>query len=178
MKQIRVNIVVILLAVSVLSLFIIQAFQVVQLYERKLIQFNNNLKTSLERIAIRHEKAEDIRRYMRLVNNDFSSQYKDILKQEFNLTKGFNNIEEAKVAVSQAINIYNQIRIHRSNGLITPEAMHAQCIIKIKKWPSKRRKFSARQEEEPGSAAVRPVSSNVQTMTETGTEYLNKVPCL
>jgi hypothetical protein len=83
MKQIRVNIVVILLAVSVLSLFIIQAFQVVQLYERKLIQFNNNLKTTLERIAIRHEKAEDIRRYMRLANNDFSSQYKDILKQEF-----------------------------------------------------------------------------------------------
>jgi two-component system phosphate regulon sensor histidine kinase PhoR len=83
MKQIRVNIVVILLAASVLSLLIIQTFQVIQLYERKTIQFNNNLKTSLERIAIRHEKAEDIRRYMRLVNNDFSTQYKDILKQEF-----------------------------------------------------------------------------------------------
>ncbi len=83
MKQIRVNIVVILLAVSVLSLLIIQTFQVIQLYERKTIQFNNNLRTSLERIALRHEKAEDIRRYMRLVNNDFSAQYKDILKQEF-----------------------------------------------------------------------------------------------
>jgi two-component system phosphate regulon sensor histidine kinase PhoR len=82
-KQIRVNIVVILLAVSVLSLLIIQTFQVIQLYERKTIQFNNNLRTSLERIALRHEKAEDIRRYMRLVNNDFSAQYKDILKQEF-----------------------------------------------------------------------------------------------
>ncbi|MFM7666992.1 MAG: sensor histidine kinase [Bacteroidota bacterium] len=83
MKQIRVNIVVILLAVSVVSLLIIQVFQVIQLYERKTSQFNNNLRTSLERIALRHEKAEDIRRYMRLVNNDFSAQYKDILKQEF-----------------------------------------------------------------------------------------------
>jgi two-component system phosphate regulon sensor histidine kinase PhoR len=83
MKRIRVNIIILLLAISVLSLLIIQAFQVSQLYERKLTQFNNNLKTSLERIAIRHEKAEDIRRYMKLVNNDFSAQYKDILKQEF-----------------------------------------------------------------------------------------------
>ena len=83
MKRIRVNIIILLLAISVLSLLIIQSFQVSQLYERKLTQFNNNLKTSLERIAIRHEKAEDIRRYMKLVNNDFSAQYKDILKQEF-----------------------------------------------------------------------------------------------
>jgi two-component system phosphate regulon sensor histidine kinase PhoR len=83
MKRIRVNLVVILLAVSVISLLIIQTFQVTQLYERKTTQFNNVLKTSLERIAIRHEKAEDIRRYMRLVNNDFSTQYKDLLKEEF-----------------------------------------------------------------------------------------------
>ena len=83
MKQIRVNIVVILLAVSVLSLLIIQTFQVIQLYERKTIQFNNNLRTTLERIALRHEKAEDIRKYLHIVNHDFSGQYKDILKKEF-----------------------------------------------------------------------------------------------
>lgn len=39
----------------------------------------------MERIAIRHEKAEDIRRYMHIVNRDFSGQYKDVLKEEFKL---------------------------------------------------------------------------------------------
>ena len=32
---------------------------------------------------MRHEKAEDIRRYMSLADKDFSGQYKDILKEEF-----------------------------------------------------------------------------------------------
>lgn len=66
-----------------LALLVIQAFQTVQLYDRKSSQFENNLTTSLERIAIRHEKAEDIRRYLQIVNRDFSGQYKDILKEEF-----------------------------------------------------------------------------------------------
>lgn len=37
----------------------------------------------MERIALQHEKAEDLRRYMQIVNQDFSGQYKDILKEEF-----------------------------------------------------------------------------------------------
>jgi two-component system phosphate regulon sensor histidine kinase PhoR len=138
MKQIRVNIVVILLAVSVLSLFIIQAFQVVQLYERKLIQFNNNLKTTLERIAIRHEKAEDIRRYMRLANNDFSSQYKDILKQEF------KNLIPKNEAVSIADTIiyeggkklsYLIIKgkaVDSLSGLITEQKVYARDVRELK----------------------------------------------
>jgi two-component system phosphate regulon sensor histidine kinase PhoR len=69
--------------VALLALLVIQAFQTIQLYDRKSTQFETNLSTSLERIAIRHEKAEDIRRYMHIVNRDFSGQYKDILKEEF-----------------------------------------------------------------------------------------------
>ncbi len=68
---------------ALLALLVVQAFQTLQLYDRKKTQYETNLSTSLERIAIRHEKAEDIRRYMHIVERDFRGQYKDILKQEF-----------------------------------------------------------------------------------------------
>jgi two-component system phosphate regulon sensor histidine kinase PhoR len=82
-KKIRVNFIVVLVVVAMLALLVIQSFQTAQLYDRKSTQFKSKVNTSLERIAIRHEKAEDIRRYMHIVNRDFSGQYKDILKQEF-----------------------------------------------------------------------------------------------
>ncbi len=83
MKKIRVNFILILVIIALLALLIIQAFQTLQLYDRKSTQLETNLATSLERIAIRHEKAEDIRRYLHIVNRDFSGQYKNILKEEF-----------------------------------------------------------------------------------------------
>lgn len=83
MPKIRVKLIVALVAIALLALLIIQAFQTLQLYDRKFTEFKANLSTSLERIAIRHEKAEDLRRYLHIVNRDFSGQYKDILKQEF-----------------------------------------------------------------------------------------------
>jgi len=55
----------------------------IQLYERKNIQFRQNLNNCLDKIAFRHEKAEDYKRYMNIINKDFSGQYKDALKQEF-----------------------------------------------------------------------------------------------
>lgn len=81
-----------LVITALLALLVIQAFQTAQLYDRKTTQLETNLSTSLERIAIRHEKAEDIRRYMHIVNRDFSGQYKDILKEEF---KDLVSAEEA-----------------------------------------------------------------------------------
>jgi two-component system, OmpR family, phosphate regulon sensor histidine kinase PhoR len=66
-----------------LALLVIQSFQTAQLYDRKSTQFKSKVITSLERISLRHEKAEDIRKYMHIVHRDFSGQYKDILKEEF-----------------------------------------------------------------------------------------------
>jgi two-component system, OmpR family, phosphate regulon sensor histidine kinase PhoR len=66
-----------------IALLIIQLFQTVQLYDRKSTQFKNQVQTLLERIAVHHEKADDIRKYLQVVNKDFSGQYKDILKKEF-----------------------------------------------------------------------------------------------
>lgn len=83
MRKIRVNLIMVLVAAALLALLVIQAFQAAQLYDRKHTQFETNVSTSLERIAIRHEKAEDVRRYMDIINHDFSGQYKDILKEEF-----------------------------------------------------------------------------------------------
>lgn len=82
-KNFRFSFVTISVAIALFSLVIIQVFQVVQLYDRKNFQFKRKLSTSLERIALQHEKAEDMRRYMQIVNKDFSGQYKDILKEEF-----------------------------------------------------------------------------------------------
>jgi two-component system phosphate regulon sensor histidine kinase PhoR len=55
----------------------------IQLYDRKDSQFNQNANDCLKRIAFHHEKAEDLRRYMQIVNRDFSGQYREILKKEF-----------------------------------------------------------------------------------------------
>jgi two-component system phosphate regulon sensor histidine kinase PhoR len=138
MKQIRVNIVVILLAISVISLLIIQTFQVIQLYERKTIQFNNNLRTSLERIALRHEKAEDIRRYMRLVNNDFSAQYKDILKQEFkNLVPKNETVSIADTTIFEggkklSYLIIKGKAVDSLSGVTTEQKVYARDVRELK----------------------------------------------
>lgn len=83
MKKIRINLIVVLVSIAVLALLVIQFFQTAQLYDRKSTQFKAKVVTLIERVAIRHEKADDIRKYMHVVNKDFSGQYKEILKKEF-----------------------------------------------------------------------------------------------
>ena len=83
MKKIRINFIVLLVSIAMIALLIIQLFQTAQLYDRKSTQFKNHVQTVLDRIAVHHEKAEDIRRYLQVINKDFSGQYKDILKEEF-----------------------------------------------------------------------------------------------
>ena len=74
-----------------IALLIIQAFQSYSLYDRESTEFGERMTTTLDRIAIRHEKADDIRRYMSLGDQDFSVQYRDLLKEEF---KSMMDIEE------------------------------------------------------------------------------------
>ena len=83
MKRIRVNFILILVVVAMLALLLIQAFQTSALYDQKSGEFKERLTTTLDRIALSHEKADDIRRYMHVVDRDFSGKYKDILKEEF-----------------------------------------------------------------------------------------------
>ncbi len=83
MKKVRVSFILVLVISALLALLLIQAFQTKQLYDRKSTEFNSRFTTTLDRIAFQHEKAVDIRKYMQFANNDFSGQYKDILKEEF-----------------------------------------------------------------------------------------------
>ena len=83
MGKIRVNFIVILVVCAMIALLLIQAFQTMQIYDKKSTQFRNEVQTTLERIAVRHEKAEDVRKFMRIANSDFSGDYRDVLKEEF-----------------------------------------------------------------------------------------------
>ncbi len=113
MKKIRLSLASVLLAISVLCLFIIQAFQMIQLYDRKTIQFKNSVHNCLDKIAFRHEKAEDLRRYLQIVNHDFSGQYRDVLRQEFKNLISTNEsiaIEDTSLIVNGKLENYLVIR--------------------------------------------------------------------
>lgn len=83
MGPIRVNVVSVFVISAVVALLIIQAFQTRQLFDKKSGQFRAEVETTLERIAVRHEKAEDVRKFFRIANANFSGHYKDILREEF-----------------------------------------------------------------------------------------------
>ncbi len=83
MRQIKINYIIVLVVVATIALFFIQAFQTSQLFDRKSTEFKTRFSTLLDRIALQHEKADDIRRYLQVVNRDFDVKYKDILKEEF-----------------------------------------------------------------------------------------------
>lgn len=94
MIKIRINLVITAVWFAMLALLLIQVYQTVQLYDRKSDDFQSKIKTAIERIALRHEKEEDIRRYSSLMSKDVSNQYKDVLKEEF------QNLFEVKESIS------------------------------------------------------------------------------
>lgn len=94
MIKIRINLVITAVWFAMLALLLIQIYQTVQLYDRKSDDFQAKLKTSTERIALIHEKVEDINRYANLINKDVSAQYQDVLKEEF------QNLFEVKESIS------------------------------------------------------------------------------
>ena len=83
MRKIRINWIIGIVAIAMISLLLIQFYQFSQQYDQKSEEFKDKVKTLIERISIRHEKAIELRKYMHVVNNDFSPEYKDILKKEF-----------------------------------------------------------------------------------------------
>lgn len=94
MIKIRINLVITAVWIAMFALLLIQIYQTVQLYDRKSDDFKSKVDTAIERIALRHEKAEDLRRYMALMNKDFSGQYQDVLREEF------QNLFEVKESIS------------------------------------------------------------------------------
>lgn len=94
MIKIRINLVITAVWIAMFALLLIQIYQTVQLYDRKSDDFKSKVNTVIERISLRHEKAEDIRRQLALMNKDFSGQYQNILREEF------KNLFEVKESIS------------------------------------------------------------------------------
>lgn len=83
LKKNKISLAVLLLALSIVSLFIVQSYQLHYNYNRKSKELNEKIQSFQDKISFRHEKAEDYRKYMNIVNDDFSVQYREILKTEF-----------------------------------------------------------------------------------------------
>ena len=83
MKIKQVNLAVMLLSVSMLSLLVVQSYQLYSNYYQKKKELASEIISFQNKIAFKHEKAEDYRRYMQIINKDFSLQYQDVLKTEF-----------------------------------------------------------------------------------------------
>ncbi|MFA5574954.1 MAG: HAMP domain-containing sensor histidine kinase [Brumimicrobium sp.] len=83
MNRIRLKYIVILISVALLVLVGLQLYQAVQLYEKKSEELSSHIDNILTKVAIRHEKASDLQRYTAFFGEDFSGQYKQALKQEF-----------------------------------------------------------------------------------------------
>ncbi len=111
-KKIRVSYIVILVVFAMIALLLIQAFQTSQLYHKKSTQFRNEVETALERIAVRHEKAEDVRKFLNIANTNFSGNYKDILKEEFqNLLSAQESIAIRDTAIMEGGKLENYLVI-------------------------------------------------------------------
>ena len=83
LKKNKISLAVLLLALSIVSLIIVQSYQLHYTYNQKSKELNEKIQYFQDKISFRHEKAEDYRKYMNIVNDDFSVQYKEILKTEF-----------------------------------------------------------------------------------------------
>jgi len=82
-RKIEVNVVIVFVVIASIALLIIQAYQTKQLFARQREHFRDRVQTTLERIAVRHEKAEDVRKFLKIANASFNGDYKDILQEEF-----------------------------------------------------------------------------------------------
>ncbi|MFK7785229.1 MAG: sensor histidine kinase [Crocinitomicaceae bacterium] len=138
MKRIRVNFILILVVVAMLALLLIQAFQTSALYDQKSGEFKEHLGTTLERIALTHEKADDIRKYMHVIDRDFRGKYKDMLKEEFqNMLSSTEEISIRDTAVVKNGEIQDYLVIEGRtydsiSGLSAEQRVLARDVRKLK----------------------------------------------
>lgn len=92
-------------------------------YQRILDQ--NNIKTSMT------EKYDPY-------ENAIAERINGILKQEFDIAKNIEDIKLKKKLIKNSIAIYNNLRPHLSNHMLTPIQMHKQDKIKPKRYKSKK----------------------------------------
>lgn len=83
MKKLSLTYIIILTSLALLVLVVLQIYQAKELYDRTAYELNKHIENTISKVAIRHEKASDFRRYSSFFDADFSGQYRSALKQEF-----------------------------------------------------------------------------------------------
>jgi len=86
---------------------------------------NNNIKSSMT------EKYDPY-------ENAIAERVNGVLKQEFNIAMNIKNIEIKKELIQNAIDVYNNLRPHLSNHMLTPNKMHKQNKLKRKVYKTKK----------------------------------------
>ncbi|VXA91769.1 transposase (fragment) [Flavobacterium sp. 9AF] len=66
--------------------------------------------------------------------NAVAERVNGILKEVFGLHEAFKNYHDLKKQVTQAIQLYNNLRIHMSIKMTTPNLAHQQKPIELKQW--------------------------------------------
>lgn len=102
--------------------------------DRGLQYCSNEYQKILENNAILSSMTEQYDPY----ENAIAERINGILKQEFDIDKYDSNIETKGKLVKDSIRIYNNIRPHLSNDMLTPNQMHRQRIIKRKQYKTKK----------------------------------------
>ncbi len=70
--------------------------------------------------------------------NAIAERINGILKQEFAIAAYNSDLSTKKILVKNAVNIYNALRPHLSNHMLTPNKMHEQSKLKRKTYKSKK----------------------------------------
>lgn len=70
--------------------------------------------------------------------NTIAERVNGILKQEFAIAAYTTDLVTKKLMVRDAINLYNSVRPHLSNNMLTPNKMHKQRELKRKQYKSKK----------------------------------------
>ena len=70
--------------------------------------------------------------------NAIAERINGVLKQEFDIDKYDTNLKIKTKLVQNAVEIYNNIRPHLSNYMLTPNQMHKQNKIKRKQYKTKK----------------------------------------
>ena len=70
--------------------------------------------------------------------NAIAERVNGILKQEFDIARNIQSLDLKKKLIKNAIHIYNNLRPHLSNQMLTPMQMHSQQKMKRKQYKSKK----------------------------------------
>ena len=70
-------------------------------------------------------------------DNAIAERVNGILKDEFGLDDAFESMDQVRNEANQSIDLYNRLRPHLSNSMLTPIEMHQQNKLKPRTWHKK-----------------------------------------